>query len=82
MKHSTKARHATETIWVIIGVALAIIVVFYALIGAIYMHTVKPTYTGVTTCDKINRIEGQLYCMGLMYAEDDNIMLLRGENER
>ena len=55
-------------------------VVFYALIGVMFMHFTAHRPTTATTCDRIERIDGELYCLARMHHEDDNITIIRGDD--
>lgn len=54
-------------------------VLWFAMIGALYLFATDKSATEVQGCDRIQAHDEQLWCMASMEYEDDNIMVIRGE---
>ena len=55
-------------------------VIFLAIVGSIYLFNIKPTPSMAEHCPRVVRYEnGLLVCIVPMQAEDDNLMIVRGE---
>lgn len=53
--------------------------IFFAVVGMAFLLNVEQEPVSTSQCDKIQRIDNQLWCMGVMQAEDDVIYIMRGE---
>lgn len=57
-----------------VKIALSLVLIpvgFYAVIGVACMHMTAPIVQVKDECDKVQRIDGRLWCMNSMQAEDD-----------
>lgn len=69
-----------KTILTVIIIAHLSVLAFFALVGALFLYNVNHAPTTAENCPRVVRYEDDtLACIVPMQAEDDNIMIVRGE---
>lgn len=70
-----------KTVGVFAGVIIGGTLIFYAVVGALFLNGIQTHDTSTTTCDFYKEINGHLWCMAAMKSYSDNITVTRQEEQ-